>query len=382
MTSLDLSGCRDVTDGPCRKLAKVCSKLTSLDLSRCAKLTDKALRGWSQSPSVEKLQVVRLRGLTQCTDVGVVEVLEKAKRLRIVDLRDISDCTGRSAIALSNCGPVEEALLDHWPKLDDCSLGHFLARLGEQHKSTVRVLSLRKRGLLTDTCGRLFSHHKILKGWVRHNALTHLKRLELTDNAQLTDKALRGWSQSPSVERLQVVRLRGLAQCTDVGVVEVLEKAKRLRIVDLRDISDCTGRSCIALSGCGPVEECLLDHWPKLDDTSLGQFLARLGEQHKSSVRVLSLRKCSQLTDTCGRLFSHHKILKGWVRHNALTHLKRLELTDNSQVTDKWIELLTDACKSLKALVLTRSRRMTFNLIWWRRWRRRDAVDAAVRERE
>ena len=98
----------------------------------------------------------------------------------------------------------------------------------------------------------------------------------------------------------------------------------------------------------------LLDHWPKLDDTSLGQFLARLGEQHKSSVRVLSLRKCSLLTDTCGRLFSHHKILKGWVRHNALTHLKRLELTDNNQVTDKWVELLCDACKSLKALIVAR----------------------------
>ena len=190
MTSLDLSGCRDVTDGPCRKLAKVSSKLTCLDLSRCSKLTDKALRGWSQSPSIERLQVVKLRGLAQCTDVGVVEVLEKAKRLRIVDLRDIPDCTGRSAIALAGCGPVEEALLDHWPKLDDGSLGQFLARLGEQHKSTVRVLSLRKCGLLTDTSGRLFSHHKILKGWVRHNALTHLKRLELTDNNQVTDKWL------------------------------------------------------------------------------------------------------------------------------------------------------------------------------------------------
>ena len=42
------------------------------------------------------------------------------------------------------------------------------------------------------------------------------------------------------------------------------------------------------------------------------------------------------------------------MRHNALTHLKRLELTDNAQLTDKWIELITDACKSLKALIVAR----------------------------
>ena len=122
-----------------------------------------------------------------------------------------------------------------------------------------------------------------------------------------------------------------MTQCTDVGIVEVLEKAKRLRIVDLQRHARLHRKIAIALSGCGPVEEALLDHWPKLDDASLGQFLARLGEQHKSSVRVL-FEKCGLLTDTSGRLFSHHKILKGWVQHNALTHLKRLELTDNQSV--------------------------------------------------
>ena len=317
LTSLDLSGCRDLTDGPCRKLAKVASRLTDLNLSRCAKLTDKALRGLAGSPCVALLQILRLNGLAECTDVGVVEVLQKCKQLRVVDLSHMPQCNGTACVALAQC-PVEEVMLDGWPKLDDQSLGSFLARLGETHKSSMRSLSLKKCTLLTDTSARLFSHHKILAGWVKHNALTHLKRLDLTANTLITDK----WVELVC-DACKQLKALNVSKCAELfGKIDSMANLGKL--IHLAEL-DCSSTA--------------------LSDDGLCAYAGSVAG--KSPLRKLDLSFCT-LTDkglgavaACGE------------------RLRTLKLESNSGVSGDGIRAIAERCKALRELRLVRLMQVT-----------------------
>ena len=68
--------------------------------------------------------------------------------------------------------------------------------------------------------------------------------------------------------------------------MEVLEKARKLTHYGFERHTGLYRLILYRIKWLRSRRRSLIDTWPKLDDASLGQFLARLGEQHKASVRV------------------------------------------------------------------------------------------------
>lgn len=92
---LDLRGCTQLDDATFRTIVAGSSALTSLDVSGCRLLTDEGLQGmaqektywgWKRHSSMKRLRRLRMAGCCQCTDNGLQWVTLGCPELVEVDM--------------------------------------------------------------------------------------------------------------------------------------------------------------------------------------------------------------------------------------------------------------------------------------------------------
>lgn len=110
LTSLCLSGCKQVGSAGVLALASRCRRLTSLDLTRLVNVDDTAVAAVVQAnPTLCEL---RLFAVSQCGDQPLLTVAQYCRRMQTLDLTGLSKLTDAALVALgSDCRELHTLLL-------------------------------------------------------------------------------------------------------------------------------------------------------------------------------------------------------------------------------------------------------------------------------
>uniref|UniRef100_A0A2K6S8H5 F-box/LRR-repeat protein 15-like leucin rich repeat domain-containing protein n=1 Tax=Saimiri boliviensis boliviensis TaxID=39432 RepID=A0A2K6S8H5_SAIBB len=308
LQELSLHSCRNLSTEAVASLCLQQPGLTSLDLSGCSELTDGALLAVSRG--LRHLRRLSLGKLQRLTDVGCT-ALGDLRELQSLDMAECCLVRGQElarALGSVHGAPPQLASLSlaHCSSLKDTSVLSMIPALGP----SLRVLDLSSCVALTNrTLQAIFTY------------LTHLSVLRLAWCKELCDWGLLGLGepvhrtqphaelehqasgtkdpdpepQGPSLLMLQALQELDLTACsklTDASLAKVLQ-FPQLKQLSLSLLPALTDEGLVAVArGCPSLERLVLSHCIRLSDKGWAQaasFWPRL--QH------LNLSSCSQLTE-------------------------------------------------------------------------------------
>ncbi|XP_060248078.1 F-box/LRR-repeat protein 2 [Meriones unguiculatus] len=300
LKELSLHSCRDLSSEAVATLCRQQPSLTSLDLSGCSELTDRALLAVSQG--LRHLRHLNLRKLQRLTDAGCT-ALGALHELQSLDMAECCLVSGRElAQVLGSVHRAPPALtslrLAYCSSLKDASVLSMIPTLGP----SLKVLDLSSCVALTNQTMQAICTY-----------LTHLSVLRLAWCKELQDWGLLGLKEpkdepalSPQLQQapdpqghslimlqaLQELDLTACSKLTDASLAKVLQ-FPQLRQLSLSLLPAFTDMGLVAVSkGCPSLERLALSHCSHLSDEGWAQaarFWPRL--QH------LNLSSCSQLTE-------------------------------------------------------------------------------------
>ncbi|XP_019511694.1 PREDICTED: leucine-rich repeat-containing protein 29 isoform X2 [Hipposideros armiger] len=312
LQELGLHSCRDLSTDAVTALCHQQPGLTSLDLSGCSELSDRALLAVSRG--LRHLQHLSLRKLQRLTDAGCT-ALGGLWELQSLDMAECCLVSGRElARALGSVHgappPLASLSLAYCSSLKDASVLSLIPLLGP----SLRVLDLSSCVALTNRTLQAICIY-----------LTHLSVLCLAWCKELRDWGLLGLgepseepTQGPEPHRelehqalgpkdpspqpqgsslfmlqsLQELDLTACSKLTDASLAKVLQ-FPQLRQLSLSLLPALTDKGLVAVArGCPSLERLALSHCNLLSDdgwTQAANFWPRL--QH------LNLSSCCQLTE-------------------------------------------------------------------------------------
>uniref|UniRef100_A0A2K5EKL3 F-box domain-containing protein n=1 Tax=Aotus nancymaae TaxID=37293 RepID=A0A2K5EKL3_AOTNA len=303
LQELNLHSCRDLSTEAVATLCLQQLGLTSLDLSGCSELTDGALLAVSRG--LWHLRHLSLGKLQWLTDAGCT-ALGDLRELQSLDMAECCLVRGRElarALGSVHGAPPHLASLSlaHCSSLKDASVLSMIPALGP----SLRVLDLSSCVALTNQTLQAVCTY-----------LTHLSvlRLELCDwgllglgepvhGTQLEHQASGTKDpdpkpQGPSLLMLQALQELDLTACsklTDASLAKVFPQLKQL---SLRLLPALTDKGLVAVArGCPSLERLVLSHCSRLSDEGWAQAASSWPRlQH------LNLSSCSQVTNNTGTL--------------------------------------------------------------------------------
>lgn len=250
---LNLSLCKDVTDGSLRRITANCKNLEILDLAGCSKITNHSLFYISMLRKVKKLN---LRSCRMISDSGIADLcntsgLENSRRtLEELCLQDCQKLTDESLRHISLGLPeLEKINLSFCVSITDTGLKS-ISRIG-----TLRDLNLRSCDNISD----------IGIGFLAENGL-NLHFLDVSFCANITDSAMRhiasGISSlqslslttcsigdeglakiSKALSDLQVLNIGQCVAITDEGLMSLAEHSSKLKSLDLYGCPNVTSNA-------------------------------------------------------------------------------------------------------------------------------------------
>ncbi|KAJ3417254.1 hypothetical protein HDV05_005710 [Chytridiales sp. JEL 0842] len=111
LETVELAGCRRITDAGVFALVSGCAKISKLDLEECASVSDEGLDSVGRWVG-KSLKVLRVGFCEQLTDDGLIRLL--------------STCTNLTHISFDNCPLVSDRLLNH---VTSARISHLLPKL-------------------------------------------------------------------------------------------------------------------------------------------------------------------------------------------------------------------------------------------------------------
>lgn len=201
----------------------------------------------------------------------------------------------------------------------------------------------------------------------------NLVAVDLTGVINTTDEAIVGLAYA--AKRLQGINLAGCSKVSDKGILAFAENCPMLRRVKLSGLSSLTDTSISAVAkSCPLLLEIDLNHCSLITDASLRDIWT-----HSIHMREMRVSHCSQLTDAAfpasprleGLLYpdSRHAFpsssnetaseLPPLVLPRPLEHLRMLDLTMCSLVTDDSIEGIIHYAPKIRNLVLSKCSLLT-----------------------
>ncbi|XP_066493672.1 uncharacterized protein [Tiliqua scincoides] len=306
-----LQSCRDLTNEAVSILCQHQPHLTTLDLSGCSELTDRAILVIGSR--LLALRCLRLGKLPRVTDAG----FQGISHLQHLQNLDVSECS------LVRCSELVTAFsaIEAQPKLASlnvafCSLlrDSSVLSLAKALSRSLRVLDLSSCVSITNKSLRAIvsylSHLSVLRlAWCKEltdwgllgveepNKECELNREELERDTPIpTDLTEQDAPQKPhtsltALMRLQELDLTACGKLTDVSIAKVISFPE-LRRLSLSLVPHITDASLIAVArNCQSLEHFSLSHCVNLTDSGFVEAAASLPRlQH------LILSGCNQLT--------------------------------------------------------------------------------------
>lgn len=272
MERLTLSGSSHITDKGLGYLLSQCNSLVALDLSDCVKLTD--LTCLAISKNCRRLQGLNLSGCKSMADVGISAIGGECRELRRVSplpllpsraylsevyssfvdmppqvkLRGLENLTDAGVVALAqSCPMLLELDLFSCQHLTDPALWAIWYHLGHVRELTVNGAQITDEAFpVADAAGRPSIRHQefldTLQGQLKKTFVTvpnshfeHVRYLDLTSQVALTDAAVESIvTFMPKVRNLILSKCTGL---TDDSINSICRLGKNLHYLHLSHVS-------------------------------------------------------------------------------------------------------------------------------------------------
>ncbi|OBZ76747.1 SCF E3 ubiquitin ligase complex F-box protein grrA [Grifola frondosa] len=199
-----------------------------------------------------------------------------------------------------------------------------------------------------------------------------LVALDLTGVSEVTDNSI--VALAASTKRLQGINLTGCRQVTDKGVLALAANCSLLRRVKLSNVDEITDESICALAdACPLLLEIDLNNCKNITDAAVRELWT-----HSTQMREMRLSHCGELTDAAfpapprrdvvippgpNPFPSYNNFIQDQFPPLRLTHtfdhLRMLDLTACSALTDEAIEGIISVAPKIRNLVLAKCSQLT-----------------------
>eukprot|EP00899_Mesostigma_viride_P008376 jgi/Mesvir1/1753/Mv11890-RA.1 len=288
LRSLNVAGCKDVTEASLMEVVNRCPRLTSLDISGC-KLENTSIKAVARScPGLVHLS---FNACYLITDDSLISLGRCCRQLETLEAAHTEVTDSGVAVLVRNCPLLRRVAL---PRVTDASMGlvaehcpqlEWLDVPDERHGVTDVGLKL-----IAASCPRI---HRVV---IAHH---------VWEKSQITDASISALAEGCRGLRHLAVRGAGVSDASVVAVA-----------------SNCTGLEYLDVSGCKNVTDASVDQ--------LAVMCPRL--------RHLAVRKCDRVSDaSICRILAECK------------ELKELDVND-SGVTDVGIREVASRCRDLEQL--------------------------------
>ncbi|GAA5914272.1 hypothetical protein JCM6882_003677 [Rhodosporidiobolus microsporus] len=330
LIALDLSDVENVDDAVLEAMAKNCPKLQGLNMSGCARITDRGLE--QLALGCPALRRIKLRKCESITDVPIILLSLHCPLLLEVDLAGCSAITSLSVmqllrtsralreLSLLGCGALtdegfpdaetlqllaspasaEASYLPPLPFREDGSSIHLIpssealpsASSANGTTPTARPPIDLSTKLLTTT-SHLLPIPLPLRGGPALKPFDHLRYLDVTSCAQLTDASVAGIVKY--APRLRNLILAKCVRLTDEAIYAICGVGKHLHYLHLGHVGSITDRAVIALArACTRLRYIDLACCNNLTDLSVTELAANLPRLKRIGlVRVTSITDAS-----------------------------------------------------------------------------------------
>ncbi|KAM6176298.1 LOW QUALITY PROTEIN: F-box and leucine-rich repeat protein 13-like [Erethizon dorsatum] len=328
LQELSLHNCRDLSTEAVATLCHQQPGLTSLDLSGCSELTDGALLAVSRG--LRHLQRLNLGKLQRLTDTGCT-ALGSLRELRSLDMAECCLVSGQGlAQALGSVHgappPLTTLRLAYCSSLKDASVLSVISALG----LSLRVLDLSSCMALTNWTIQAICTY-----------LTHLSVLRLAWCKELRDWGLLGL-QEPSEEPALGPQLHPELERQASDPKDPFLKPQGPSLLMLQALQELDLTACSQLTDASLAK---VLQFPQLRQLSLSLLpvLTDIGlvavARGCPSLERLSLSHCSRLSD------------EGWAQAAvSWPRLQHLNLSSCSRLTEQTLDTIRQVCKQLRVL--------------------------------
>ncbi|SCZ91819.1 BZ3500_MvSof-1268-A1-R1_Chr5-3g08157 [Microbotryum saponariae] len=324
---LTLAGCRTLGPESLIALLSNCTRLAALDLSDVVEVNDAVCQAIAKSSP--KLQGLNLSGCKEVTDLGMETIAKRCKSLRRIKLRQVSLISDSSVILLSiNCPLLLEVDLIACTRLTSLSLLQIF-----RTSPALRELSLQGCAEITEDAFPSSSMIHSLGSTREYNmpedsdrSTSPLPPLVAMDGSHIPRPIpIDASPRLKPFEHLRYLDLTSVAQLTDEAVAGIVKYMPRIRNLILAKCGRLTDDAIHSISLLGKHLHYLhLGHVSNITDvavTALARSCTRL--------RYIDLACCTRLTD-----------LSVFELATNLPRLKRIGLVRVANITDEGIQAL------------------------------------------
>ncbi|XP_020031237.2 uncharacterized protein isoform X4 [Castor canadensis] len=328
LRELSLHSCRDLSTEAVATLCCQQPGLTSLDLSGCSDLTDGALLAVSRG--LQHLRRLSLGKLQRLTDAGCT-ALGALQELQSLDMAECCLVSGRELAQALSSGhrappPLTTLRLAYCSSLKDASVLSVIPALGP----SLRVLDLSSCAALTNRTIQAICTY-----------LTHLSVLRLAWCKELCDWGLLGLEE-PNEESTLGSQLHPELEYQVSDAEDPSPKSQGPSLLVLQALQELDLTACSKLTDASLAK---VLQFPQLRQLSLSLLpaLTDMGlvavARGCPSLECLALSHCSHLSD------------EGWAQAaRSWPRLQHLNLSSCSQLTEQTLETIRQVCKQLRVL--------------------------------
>ncbi|GAA6044431.1 hypothetical protein JCM8097_003269 [Rhodosporidiobolus ruineniae] len=352
LIALDLSDVDNVDDAVLEAMARNCSKLQGLNLSGCSKITDRGLELLAMG--CPALRRIKLRKCEQLTDVPIILLSLHCPLLLEVDLAGCPAITSLSVMQLLRTSRALRELSlpgcvaltdDGFPDAENLILSS-AASADAQYASPVSIAApllpsssaadnTATGQTLTTTSGALIPLPLPLRSPPTYKPFDHLRYLDVTSCALLTDQAIGGIVKY--APRLRNLILAKCSRLTDDALFEICKIGKHLHYLHLGHVSSITDRAVTAIArSCTRLRYIDLACCNNLTDLSVFELASNLPR-----LKRIGLVRVTSITDQS--LYALH----------ARTTLERIHLSYCDNLTVAGVHELLQHLPRLTHLSLT-----------------------------
>ncbi|EGG00568.1 uncharacterized protein MELLADRAFT_118015 [Melampsora larici-populina 98AG31] len=321
LVALDLSDCKLVTDLAIEAVGQNCKLLQGLNLSGCKAITDHGLQSLKDCKALRRL---KLKYCEKITDLSLITIAVSCPLLLEVDLVGCRQISNASLWMLwKNSSHLRELSLSGCTEISDggfpSAMNPAIGADGESHP----ILSEESNSNQSNGQPMELSnhYHYLMMGGPTVMHFDHIRFLDLTSLAKLTDSSLDGIiKHMPRIRNLVLAKCVGL---TDEALNSICGLGKYLHYLHLGHVSSLTDRAVIRVA-----RSC-------------------------TRLRYIDLACCNNLTD-----------MSVFELAQSLPRLKRIGLVRVTNITDQSVFTLVDRT-SLERIHLSYCDNISVGAIHW-----------------
>lgn len=322
-----------VTDATLHEVVAAVPQLRGLKISSCAEITDAGI--WAVARGCQaNLSAIYLAGCAKVTSLGLRLLAHNCARLRVIDLSDCPQITDESLQTLAaGCWQLRACIMRRCPNVSDAGI----VKLA-QCCADMRRLDLAE-------CVRLGEYgDKALLEIGR--CCSKLEVLDLFGCQHVQDAGVRAIAKG--CLKLSTLRLSGCRDVSSAAIRVLVTRCRGLRVLSLAGCVKTTNDDLAQLAkNCSQLTWLDISGSPIVDATGV-----RALAQHATKLEYLSLANCTRINDAALLELAAKGSNGGSVKQSASV-LAEMSLAGCPNVTERGVEALALACRSLLTLNLT-----------------------------